>query len=48
MDIKGLIIFLAKRHNNLASRPPCEIHGLFKTEEGCVVLEVSFPNKTNE
>ncbi len=31
-----------------ASRPPGEIHGPFKTEEGCVVLEVSFPNKTNE
>ncbi|MBD2653698.1 cupin domain-containing protein [Synechocystis sp. FACHB-383] len=28
-----------------ASRPPGEIHGPFKTEEGCVVLEVSFPNK---
>lgn len=31
-----------------ASRPPGEIHGPFKTEEGCVVLEVSFPNKINE
>ena len=31
-----------------ASRPPGEKHGPFKTEEGCVVLEVSFPNKTNE
>lgn len=31
-----------------ASRPPGEVHGPFKTEEGCVVLEVSFPNKTNE
>jgi hypothetical protein len=28
-----------------ASRPPGEIHGPFKTEAGCVVLEVSFPNK---
>lgn len=28
-----------------ASRPPGEVHGPFKTEEGCVVLEVSFPNK---
>jgi len=28
-----------------ASRPPREVHGPFKTEEGCVVLEVSFPNK---
>jgi len=31
-----------------ASRPPGEIHGPFKTEEGCVVLEVSFPNKTGD
>ncbi len=28
-----------------ASRPPREIHGPFKTVEGCVVLEISFPNK---
>lgn len=26
-----------------ASRPPGEMHGPFKTEVGCVVLEVSFP-----
>jgi hypothetical protein len=31
-----------------ASRPPGEVHGPFKTEEGCIVLEISFPNKTNE
>jgi hypothetical protein len=31
-----------------ASRPPGEIHGPFRTEEGCVVLELSFPNKTHE
>lgn len=31
-----------------ASRPPGEVHGPFKTEQGCVVLEMSFPNKTNE
>lgn len=29
-----------------ASRPPGEIHGPFKTETGCVVLELSFPNRT--
>lgn len=28
-----------------ASRPPGERHGPFKTDEGCVVLEVSFPNR---
>ena len=31
-----------------ASRPPGEIHGPFKTDEGCVVLEISFPNKNGE
>lgn len=31
-----------------ASRLPGEVHGPFKTEEGCVVLEISFPNKINE
>ena len=30
-----------------ASRPPSEKHDPFKTEEGCVVLEISFPNKVN-
>ncbi len=29
-----------------ASRPPGEIHGPFKTDVGCVVLEVSFPSRT--
>lgn len=28
-----------------ASRPPGEVHGPFKTDIGCVVLEISFPNK---
>ncbi len=28
-----------------ASRPPGEIHGPFNTDVGCVVLELSFPNK---
>jgi hypothetical protein len=30
---------------NYASRPPGERHGPFKTDVGCVVLEVSFPNR---
>jgi len=29
-----------------ASRPPGEIHGPFKTETGCVVLEMSYPSQT--
>jgi hypothetical protein len=28
-----------------ASRPPGELHGPFRTDTGCVVLEVSFPNR---
>lgn len=28
-----------------ASRPPGEPHGPFKTDTGCLVLEVSFPNR---
>lgn len=28
-----------------ASRPPGELHGPFTTDVGCVVLEVSFPNR---
>ncbi len=28
-----------------ASRPPGELHGPFKTDVGCIVLEISFPNR---
>jgi hypothetical protein len=28
-----------------ASRPPGEVHGPFSTDVGCLVLEVSFPNR---
>jgi hypothetical protein len=28
-----------------ASRPPGEVHGPFRTDIGCLVLEVSFPNR---
>lgn len=28
-----------------ASRPPGELHGPFTTDIGCLVLEVSFPNR---
>ncbi|MGY6274361.1 cupin domain-containing protein [Methylomonas sp. MgM2] len=28
-----------------ASRPPGEVHGPFATDVGCVVLEISFPNR---
>jgi ChrR Cupin-like domain len=36
-------LWLTRGH--YASRPPGEIHGPFKTDIGCVVLEVSFPNR---
>jgi len=28
-----------------ASRPPGEVHGPFRTDSGCIVLEVSFPGR---
>jgi hypothetical protein len=28
-----------------ASRPPGEVHGPFQTDVGCVVLEISFPQR---
>jgi hypothetical protein len=28
-----------------ASRPPGELHGPFSTDAGCLVLELSFPNR---
>ena len=28
-----------------ASRPPGEVHGPFRTEEGCLVLEISYPSQ---
>ena len=31
-----------------ASRPPGEVHGPFRTDVGCVVLEVSFPMRRGE
>ena len=31
-----------------ASRPPGEIHGPFKTDLSCVVLEISFPDRVQE
>jgi len=28
-----------------ASRPPGGVHGPFRTDEGCLVLEISFPSQ---
>jgi hypothetical protein len=36
------------KHHDYPSRPPGEVHGPFKTDSGCVVLEMSFPNKVHE
>jgi len=30
-----------------ASSPPGEVHGPFRTESGCTVLEISFPNRVS-
>lgn len=30
-----------------ASRPPGEVHGPFRTDVGCVVLEISFPDRAS-
>ena len=29
-----------------ASRPPGEVHGPFRTDSGCVVLEMSYPSQS--
>lgn len=29
-----------------ASRPPGEVHGPFRTDQGCTVLEISFPGRS--
>ena len=29
-----------------ASRPPGELHGPFRTDEGCLVLEISYPSQS--
>ena len=31
-----------------ASRPPGELHGPFRTDTGCVVLEISYPGQSVE
>ena len=28
------------------SRPPGEVHGPFKSDQGCLVLEISYPNQS--
>ena len=43
---KAFDIWLEAGH--YASRPPGELHGPFKTDIGCVVLEVSFPNRIGD
>ena len=43
---KAFDVWLETGH--YASRPPGEVHGPFKTDIGCTVLELSFPNKASE
>lgn len=31
-----------------ASRPPGEVHGPFKTDVGCLVLEISYPSQSTD
>ncbi len=31
-----------------ASRPPGQVHGPFRTETGCVVLEISYPGQATK
>ena len=33
---------------HFCSRPPGEVHGPFKSDEGCLVLEVSYPSQSNK
>jgi hypothetical protein len=40
---KAYDIWLEAGH--YASRPPGELHGPFKTDAGCIVLEISFPSR---
>ena len=40
---KAFDIWLEAGH--YASRPPGELHGPFKTDVGCIVLEISFPSR---
>ena len=40
---KAFTMWLEAGH--YCSRPPGEVHGPFRSEEGCLVLEISFPVK---
>lgn len=43
---KAFEMWLEEGH--YASRPPGELHGPFRTDVGCVVLEISFPRRVGE
>jgi len=38
----------ALRKGHYACRPPWEKHGPFRTDEGCLVLEISYPGDVNK
>jgi hypothetical protein len=41
-----LTLAIDQASGDYASRPPGEPHGPFRTDEGCLVLEISFPSQT--
>jgi len=46
LDDEAFKMWLEAGH--YASRPPGEMHGPFRTDIGCVVLEFSFPNRKRQ
>jgi hypothetical protein len=40
---EAFAIWLESGH--YSSRPPGEVHGPFRSEEGCLVLDISFPQR---
>jgi quercetin dioxygenase-like cupin family protein len=50
MIIEGRLYDVAQARwletGDYASRPPGEVHGPFRTDSGCVVLEISFPGQS--
>ena len=41
-----LTLVIDEETGDYASRPPGEIHGSFKTDVGCLVLEISSPSQS--
>jgi len=41
-----LTLAIDETTGDYASRPPGELHGPFRTEDGCLVLEISYPSRS--